>query len=96
MQPWTCCLVWLPNGKQCRCACCCAQLPACCTARPARSLLFATLRTLKAVLHGPNHLQGVRTGRSVLHHSVSAADGTRKFLLQLVDGRVVETVSCRD
>ena len=38
-------------------------------------------------------MQGVRTGRSVLHHSVSAADGTRKFLLQLSDGRVVETVS---
>lgn len=36
--------------------------------------------------------KGVRTGRSVLHHSVSAADGTRKFLLQLADGRVVETV----
>ena len=36
--------------------------------------------------------QGVRTGRSVLHHEVAAADGTRKFLLQLADGRVVETV----
>lgn len=35
---------------------------------------------------------GVRTGRSVMHHSVAAADGTRKFLLQLADGRVVETV----
>jgi len=43
--------------------------------------------------HFPHYLQGVRTGRSVLHHSVSAADGTRKFLLQLSDGRVVETVS---
>jgi len=40
-------------------------------------------------------LQGVRTGRSVLHHSVSAADGTRKFLLQLADGLVVETVRGR-
>ncbi|PSC68805.1 ribosomal RNA large subunit methyltransferase N [Micractinium conductrix] len=36
--------------------------------------------------------RGVRTGRSVLHHEVSAACGTRKFLLQLSDGRVVETV----
>jgi hypothetical protein len=35
---------------------------------------------------------GARTGRSVLHHSVGAEDGTRKFLLQLGDGRVVEAV----
>ncbi|KAG1656687.1 hypothetical protein FOA52_007257 [Chlamydomonas sp. UWO 241] len=35
---------------------------------------------------------GVRTGRSIVHHSVAAPDGTRKFLLQLHDGRVVETV----
>ncbi|KAJ9518797.1 hypothetical protein QJQ45_026088, partial [Haematococcus lacustris] len=35
---------------------------------------------------------GVRTGRSNLHHSVVAADGTRKFLLQLADGRLVEAV----
>ncbi len=37
-------------------------------------------------------LQGVRTGRSVVHHVVEARDGTRKFLLQLFDGRVVEAV----
>ncbi|EFN52752.1 hypothetical protein CHLNCDRAFT_36696 [Chlorella variabilis] len=36
--------------------------------------------------------RGVRTGRSVLHHSVASPDGTRKFLLQLADGRVVEAV----
>lgn len=36
--------------------------------------------------------QGVRTGRSVLHHQVRSTCGTRKFLLQLADGRVVETV----
>jgi 23S rRNA (adenine2503-C2)-methyltransferase len=36
--------------------------------------------------------RGLRTGRSVLHHEVRAADGTRKFLLQLHDGLVVETV----
>lgn len=30
--------------------------------------------------------------RSITHHTVAAADGTRKFLLQLADGRVVETV----
>ncbi|KAG2424515.1 hypothetical protein HXX76_014396 [Chlamydomonas incerta] len=35
---------------------------------------------------------GVRTGRSLIHHSVGDADGTRKFLLQLDDGRIVETV----
>ena len=35
---------------------------------------------------------GVRTGRSLIHHSVGDADGTRKFLLQLQDGRIVETV----
>lgn len=33
-----------------------------------------------------------RSGRSILHHSVGAADGTRKFLLQLYDGRIVEAV----
>lgn len=27
--------------------------------------------------------RGVRTGRSLLHHEVAAADGTRKFLLQV-------------
>jgi hypothetical protein len=35
---------------------------------------------------------GARTGRSILHHSVGAEDGTRKFLLQLQDGRLVEAV----
>lgn len=35
---------------------------------------------------------GVRTGRSVLQHTVTSSDGTRKFLLQLFDGRVIETV----
>lgn len=35
---------------------------------------------------------GWRTGRSVLYREVSSPDGTRKFLLQLKDGRVVETV----
>ena len=36
--------------------------------------------------------KGVSVGRSVLHHQVAAADGTRKFLLQLHDGYIVETV----
>lgn len=36
--------------------------------------------------------QGVKTGRSILHHEVRSPDGTRKFLLQLHDGFVVETV----
>lgn len=35
---------------------------------------------------------GVVTGRSVVHHTVKAPDGTQKFLLQLQDGHVVETV----
>jgi len=35
---------------------------------------------------------GWRTGRSVLHGEAGSRDGTRKFLLQLADGRVVETV----
>ena len=34
----------------------------------------------------------ITTGRSKLHSSVTAADGTRKFLLQLHDGLIVETV----
>jgi len=36
--------------------------------------------------------RGVRTGRSLLHHEVRSSDGTRKFLLQLHDGLVVESV----
>ncbi|GLC37888.1 hypothetical protein PLESTM_000659900 [Pleodorina starrii] len=36
--------------------------------------------------------EGVRSGRSLLHHSVGDEDGTKKFLLQLHDGRIVETV----
>ncbi|KAI8465112.1 MAG: hypothetical protein J3K34DRAFT_438190 [Monoraphidium minutum] len=35
---------------------------------------------------------GVRTGRSVVHHSVASPCGTRKLLLQLAEGRLVETV----
>jgi hypothetical protein len=35
---------------------------------------------------------GVVTGRSAVHHSVKAPDGTQKLLLQLQEGRVVETV----
>lgn len=35
---------------------------------------------------------GVATGRSILHHEVVASCGTRKFLLKLHDGLVVETV----
>lgn len=37
--------------------------------------------------------QGYVTGRSVLHHTVTAKDGTRKFLLRLHDGFVVEAVA---
>ena len=36
--------------------------------------------------------EGTRSGRSRVHREVRAADGTRKFLLQLADGHVVETV----
>ncbi|CAL8470309.1 g9851 [Coccomyxa elongata] len=36
--------------------------------------------------------QGVKTGRSKLFKEVRALDGTRKFLLQLHDGYLVETV----
>lgn len=36
--------------------------------------------------------EGHTTGRSYLQHTVRAKDGTCKFLLQLYDGRVVETV----
>lgn len=35
---------------------------------------------------------GVKTGRSVIHHKVGAPDGTVKLLLQLEEGRVIETV----
>jgi len=36
--------------------------------------------------------KGVKIGRSEIYHRVVARDGTRKFLLQLHDGLVVETV----
>jgi hypothetical protein len=36
--------------------------------------------------------RGYRTGRSLVHTESSSKDGTRKFLLRLQDGRVVETV----
>ena len=35
---------------------------------------------------------GYTTGRSRIVETVAAADGTKKFLLQLHDGRIVETV----
>jgi adenine C2-methylase RlmN of 23S rRNA A2503 and tRNA A37 len=35
---------------------------------------------------------GVRTGRSAIHHSVSSPCGTRKLLLQLEEGRLIEAV----
>ncbi|KAG2448464.1 hypothetical protein HYH02_006356 [Chlamydomonas schloesseri] len=69
---------------------------------------FRAKQLLEGVLHGARSVEdintipkawraqlladGVRTGRSLLHHSVGDADGTRKFLLQLADGRIVETV----
>ena len=36
--------------------------------------------------------KGIKIGRSELYHQVKAKDGTRKFLLKLHDGYVVETV----
>ena len=36
--------------------------------------------------------EGARSGRSKTFKEVTAADGTRKFLQQLADGHVVETV----
>jgi 23S rRNA (adenine2503-C2)-methyltransferase len=35
---------------------------------------------------------GVTTGRSVVHHTVQAPDGTSKLLLQLSEGRLIEAV----
>ncbi|KAF6251294.1 hypothetical protein COO60DRAFT_1645229 [Scenedesmus sp. NREL 46B-D3] len=35
---------------------------------------------------------GVTTGRSVVHHTVQAPDGTSKLLLQLAEGRLIEAV----
>lgn len=35
---------------------------------------------------------GVITGRSHIHSTAKSSDGTIKFLLQLFDGRVIETV----
>jgi len=55
-------------------------------------------RTIEDILTVPKEVRatliadGVRTGRSILHHSVSSPDGTHKFLLQLYDGRIVECV----
>ncbi|MFN3360057.1 MAG: 23S rRNA (adenine(2503)-C(2))-methyltransferase RlmN [Pseudanabaenaceae cyanobacterium] len=38
------------------------------------------------------NLQGVKVGRSQVLHQVRAGDGTEKFLLQLEDGKIIETV----
>lgn len=38
------------------------------------------------------HDAGVATGRSKLYSTSESKDGTRKFLCQLADGHVVETV----
>jgi 23S rRNA (adenine2503-C2)-methyltransferase len=35
---------------------------------------------------------GFKTGRSAVHHSVSSPCGTRKLLLQLSEGRLIEAV----
>lgn len=39
---------------------------------------------------------GYRTGRSIVRQVVQAPDGTCKFLLQLFDGRIIETVGIPD
>lgn len=36
--------------------------------------------------------EGYKTGRSTIFHTVNSKDGTKKFLLQCSDGRVLETV----
>ena len=36
--------------------------------------------------------RGVRSGRSIIHSTAVSSDGSIKFLLQLYDGRLVETV----
>jgi 23S rRNA (adenine2503-C2)-methyltransferase len=36
--------------------------------------------------------KGITTGRSLVTSSVTATDGTRKFLCQLADGRIIEAV----
>jgi len=56
----------------------------------ARSLEEVT--TVPAAWRAQLLADGVRTGRSILQHQVESPCGTRKFLLQLADGRVVETV----
>ncbi len=71
-------------------------------AKQLRDAILHGVRDIDAIANIPKPMRaalksfGVRTGRSKVHHSVTAADGTRKFLLQLHDGYVVETVGIPD
>jgi len=58
-----------------------------------KTLKFKIITTIpKSWRKTLSETRGVRTGRSLVHHEVAAPDGTRKYLLQLHDGLVVETV----
>ncbi|KAK2080343.1 hypothetical protein QBZ16_000196 [Prototheca wickerhamii] len=63
-----------------------------------RTAVLSGARALEEVATLPRALRarlreaGVRTGRSRVHGRRQAADGTIKLLLQLADGRVVESV----
>lgn len=59
-------------------------------ARGAKSI--AELATVPQELRDRLEGLGAKTGRSVVHHSVASPCGTRKLLLQLDEGRLVETV----
>lgn len=50
------------------------------------------MRQVPKALRAALAARGWRTGRAAEHARVAAADGTRKLLLQLADGRLVEAV----
>ena len=52
----------------------------------------ADMHTLPAALRAQLAALGATTGRSAVHHTVASPCGTRKWLLQLAEGRLIETV----
>jgi 23S rRNA (adenine2503-C2)-methyltransferase len=58
----------------------------------ALDVVRADIKGLPASFVAQLQAAGVTTGRSVVHHTLQAPDGTSKLLLQLAEGRLVEAV----
>jgi hypothetical protein len=58
----------------------------------ALDVVRADIKGLPASFVAQLQAAGVTTGRSVVHHTLQAPDGTSKLLLQLAEGRLIEAV----